>query len=156
MAEKIYYGMELFGDQDSPVTITGHSLRLNFKQTADAFQAVDVQKYQHKDPKRYIGRIRVSNLDTNTDYYEECDPGCSFTFFYNNDDGSIGTLTVDRQNAKITIQWDGITFQQGGPTFVNDTGALQQNIVITNAASQQHNVQIDNPANCQIVLFLKH
>ena len=147
----------LFGDQDSPVTLTGHSLRLNFKHTAVAFQPVaPSQKYQHNDPSRYIGRIRVSNLDTNADYYEECDPGCSFSFTYNNDDGTLGRLTVDHQGGKITIQWNGIAFQPGGPPFAIDTGALQPVIGITNKANQQHSVLIDNPANCQIVLSLKH
>jgi len=165
MSSKIF-AIPLFGEEDSPVTITGHSLRLNFKKTAVAFQEDEPQKkYHHQNPSRYIGRIRVANLDTNADYYEECERGCMFEFKYD-DGGTTGTLTVKHEPLqppssgapvkRITIVLDGIAFQSAGPPFVNDTGALQPDIKITDASGITHTLTIDNPANCQVVLSLKH
>jgi hypothetical protein len=179
----------LFGDDDSPVTITGHSLRLSFRPAAFqediapqaiaskksaskkmaskniapktiastklASLAAQRKKYHHVNPSRYIGRIWIVNLDNDVDYYEECEPGCRFLFTYN-DGGTIGTLTVDHRGGRINLEWNGIAFQPGGPPFVIDTGGLQPGIVITKAGGQSYTLTIDNPANCQVVLYPKH
>jgi hypothetical protein len=156
MAVKIY--ASIFGEEDSPVTITGHSLRLYFKKTGAAFQQDSQNKYHHKDSTRYIGRIRVTNLDTNGDYTLECESGCTFVFEYIDGGGTTGTLTVDHTgvNGSINIEWNNINFPAGAPPFVINNGALQPDIEITDANGVHHTLPIDNPANCQVVLSLKH
>ena len=149
----------LFGNEDSPVTITGHSLHLEFKQAVNAFQPVGSsgQEFEHKTPSRYIGKILILDLDTaghaTASYLREY----SFVFTFNAD-GTPGTLRVGNNNASapITIKWDNIAFTRTGDSFDTPAGRLGRTIQVTDRHGTTHTRSIANPGNCQIQLLMKH
>jgi hypothetical protein len=146
-------------DVDSPVTISGHSLHLEFKQVVGAFKPVGTsgQKFEHQDPSRYIGKILILDLDTADHATGSYLRGSRFSFTFNAG-GTTGTLTVGHTDASapITIEWDNIVFTGAAGSFDNAAGRLGETIQVTDRHGATHTRSIANPGNCQIQLLMKH
>jgi hypothetical protein len=165
-----------FGDQDSPVTLTGHSVTLNC--SLKVFEKPDpeaipkllaklaalkiqpkeqlVHSYQPPNPGRYIGRVVAVDLYTADQRMWDYDSGHTFTFHYSLT-GSEGLITISDLGGEIYIAFDTSKLKPGGdPHIYSEVNAeLEHYIEVTSQTGATDYLSIPNPSYCQIQLFMK-
>jgi hypothetical protein len=163
------------GDQDSPVTLTGHSVTLNCEleaftkldPPADAdlrtitAQAIPPERQiwygiKPAETGRYIGKIVIVDLKTadhKTWVYRK--KGHTFHFHYQLN-GSKGSIIISDYDAVISIAFDSkILAPLGGlKVYQCDKAKLEPDIDVTSKSGRTGQIEIRNPKYCQIQLFM--